>query len=120
MKFNKEAVMVGSILVTSFAAFAGTAITAYPEIPAPVATEERDQGSPLEEYGDGCKSYDDAPNWIVCPTEAYSADMAIRVAICEQEDSRNCYWDAQRFGNGQGTSFINIEGVIYTPSDVSE
>lgn len=40
---------------------------------------------------------------------------------CEYEDTANCYWDAQTFGNGIGTSFINIgpEGginlTIYIP-----
>lgn len=82
--------------------------------------EIRDSGYPLTEYGDGCVSYDDSPNWVVCPTEAYSADLRVTLTICEQEDSRNCYWDAKRMGNGLGTSFINIEGIIYTPSDRSE
>lgn len=92
--------------------------------PAPVepATEapteiQPDQGFPLEEYGDGCKSYDTSPNWIICPTEAYSADMGIKIDICAQEDSRNCYWDAKRYGNGLGSSFINVEGVIFHPEE---
>lgn len=32
---------------------------------------------------------------------------------CEVEDSRNCYWDAGSSGNGEGQSFIDIEGVAY-------
>lgn len=31
---------------------------------------------------------------------------------CESEDSINCYWDAQTMGNGQGSSFVNIDGQI--------
>jgi hypothetical protein len=29
---------------------------------------------------------------------------------CRQEDSRNCWWNAQTRGNGEGTSFVNIHG----------
>lgn len=90
------------------------------ETQAPTEIETKDEGFPLPEYGDGCRSYDDQPNWIICPTEAYSADRRVTLTICEQEDSRNCYWDAKRMGNGLGTSFVNIEGIIYTPSDRSE
>lgn len=32
---------------------------------------------------------------------------------CEQEDSVNCYWRADLRGNGQGTSFVNVEGHVY-------
>jgi hypothetical protein len=32
---------------------------------------------------------------------------------CEYEDSRNCYWDAQEMGNGEGRSFYDIDGVVY-------
>lgn len=90
MKINKEAVMVGSILVTSFAAFANVAVTTYPEIPAPVETVE-ELPVPIEDHGDHPTTL---PN-------------------CEQEDSVDCYWDATRFGDGTGTSFVNISGVIY-------
>lgn len=31
---------------------------------------------------------------------------------CEQEDSRNCYWDASEQGNGQGHDFIDIGGNV--------
>lgn len=34
---------------------------------------------------------------------------------CPTEDSDNCYWDAQRQGNGEGSSFIVLDGVIYYP-----
>jgi len=33
---------------------------------------------------------------------------------CPTEDSDNCYWDAATRGNGQGLSFVNVNGrVIY-------
>lgn len=33
---------------------------------------------------------------------------------CTTEDSANCYWDATAHGNGQGTSFADINGVQHT------
>lgn len=30
---------------------------------------------------------------------------------CQYEDEQNCYWDAQRMGDGNGWSFININGT---------
>lgn len=32
------------------------------------------------------------------------------VTRCRQEDSRNCWWDAKRRGNGVGHSFVNLRG----------
>jgi hypothetical protein len=32
---------------------------------------------------------------------------------CKHEDSRNCYYDAKRRGNGKGRSFANIKGKTY-------
>lgn len=32
---------------------------------------------------------------------------------CATEDSTNCVWDAERSGNGQGTSFVDLNGVVY-------
>jgi len=37
-----------------------------------------------------------------------------RLRPCKQEDSRNCYWDAEFRGNGAGHSFADIRGsVVY-------
>lgn len=33
--------------------------------------------------------------------------------LCAEEDSRNCYWDADVLGNGEGRSFIDINGTAY-------
>jgi type 1 glutamine amidotransferase len=30
------------------------------------------------------------------------------VPRCRYEDSRNCYWNAERRGNGEGRSFVDI------------
>lgn len=32
---------------------------------------------------------------------------------CATEDSTNCYWDATTQGNGQGRSFVDINGTAY-------
>lgn len=32
---------------------------------------------------------------------------------CATEDSTNCYWDANVQGNGQGNSFIDVNGTAY-------
>lgn len=35
------------------------------------------------------------------------------VAPCKYEDSNNCYWDADKRGNGRGTSFVVLKGKTY-------
>ena len=36
---------------------------------------------------------------------------------CAYEDRDNCYWDAAHRGNGQGQSFVSLNGqVIYLPT----
>lgn len=42
--------------------------------------------------------------------------LALMVALttpCVEEDSANCFWDATRHGNGEGTSFIDINGEVH-------
>lgn len=34
----------------------------------------------------------------------------IELVPCVTEDADNCYWDADRQGNGQGRSFVTING----------
>jgi len=34
---------------------------------------------------------------------------------CASEDSDNCYWDASERGNGQGTDFVALNGMVYYP-----
>lgn len=36
---------------------------------------------------------------------------------CEYEDSTNCIWDAENQGNGEGQSFIDIDGSVYYTDD---
>ena len=40
-------------------------------------------------------------------------DTIYLLTPCEQEDSDNCYWDAEVQGNGQGRSFVVIDGTYY-------
>lgn len=39
--------------------------------------------------------------------------QASELAPCEFEDSANCYWDASERGNGQGDSFVDVDGTAY-------
>lgn len=39
---------------------------------------------------------------------------------CPTEDSTNCYWDAQSRGNGIGTSFVDVGGVVWKLSSTTE
>lgn len=32
---------------------------------------------------------------------------------CAAEDSDNCFWDATVRGNGEGRSFVSLDGVVY-------
>lgn len=56
-----------------------------------------------------------APHWIaytLVPEYAYGAVGGLFPA-CITEDSTNCYWNAATMGNGQGNSFIDINGTAY-------
>lgn len=37
----------------------------------------------------------------------------VTLTPCATEDSTNCYWDATTHGNGQGRSFIDVDGTAY-------
>lgn len=39
--------------------------------------------------------------------------MVAMYTPCVTEDSDNCYWDAQTSGNGQGRSFVVLDGVVH-------
>lgn len=55
--------------------------------------------------------WDDAPAPVVeTPAPAYPT---YTLPACQYEDSTNCYWDASARGNGQGASFVNLNGVYY-------
>ena len=34
---------------------------------------------------------------------------------CVTEDSVDCYWNGTTMGNGDGTSFIHLNGITYRP-----
>jgi hypothetical protein len=53
---------------------------------------------------------------IVVPDHSVTSVSLIAEALdtpCAQEDSDNCYWDAEEQGNGEGTSFVAIDGNVY-------
>lgn len=37
----------------------------------------------------------------------------VQLVPCAEEDSDDCYWDADTRGNGYGVSFVTIDGVTY-------
>lgn len=45
---------------------------------------------------------------------AFAALMMLLAYVppCQTEDSSNCYWNAQTMGNGNGRSFIDINGYL--------
>jgi len=47
------------------------------------------------------------------PTGGYFPTLSLRPCLVEDDD--DCYWDAARMGNGQGTSFMRLDGVTYYP-----
>lgn len=44
-------------------------------------------------------------------------ERVITLIPCPTEDSDNCYWDADIQGNGEGTSFVTLDGVTYYAAD---
>ena len=38
---------------------------------------------------------------------------AVTLRACQTEDSVNCYWLADVFGNGEGRSFVDLNGHFY-------
>lgn len=36
------------------------------------------------------------------------------ITACATEDSSDCYWDAASRGNGHGTSFVDIDGRLFS------
>jgi hypothetical protein len=51
------------------------------------------------------KSY---PKWV-----EFNTGSLWSLPRCKHEDSRNCFYDAKRRGNGKGRSFADIKGKTY-------
>ena len=39
--------------------------------------------------------------------------LALLSPPCASEGDTNCYWDASTQGNGQGRSFVDVQGTAY-------
>jgi hypothetical protein len=52
---------------------------------------------------------------VATPTPPVPSSPVYSLPACAEEDSTNCYWDAQSRGNGKGTSFVNLNGTTYYP-----
>lgn len=39
--------------------------------------------------------------------------IAYAIVPCPTEDSTNCVWDSRVQGNGQGDSFVDVNGTAY-------
>lgn len=53
------------------------------------------------------------PHWIAYTLVPEYSYGALAFTECATEDSHNCFWDATIKGNGQGNSFIDINGTAY-------
>jgi hypothetical protein len=49
------------------------------------------------------------------PTPRWANDWLEGAQPCAVEDDDNCYWDAMTMGNGQGWSFVTVDGVTHYP-----
>ena len=54
---------------------------------------------------------------ILAATAMASAGQSGALPACPTEDSRNCFWDAGAHGNGEGRSFVEVEGRIQYVDD---
>lgn len=57
-----------------------------------------------------------APHAIAYAVVPHHTDDDMRASLsvpCPTEDSTNCYWDASVQGNGEGRSFVDIDGTLY-------
>lgn len=46
-------------------------------------------------------------------SDAFSSFSTALLTPCATESSDNCYWNAQTQGNGQGTSFVSVNGSVW-------
>jgi hypothetical protein len=79
-------------------------------IPAPPLPSSPNPSSPALNGPSGSVS---GP--VATPTPPVPSSPVYSLPACAEEDSTNCYWDAQSRGNGKGTSFVNLNGTTYYP-----
>lgn len=111
----------GRIAGATAVGIAGAAIivAAWSAIPAQGADHGPDTtggiGLCATAYSNDCAGdYLPASDTEPAPTPAPSQDGTL--PPCESEDSRDCYWDAGERGNGEGVSFVDIDGTAYYPA----
>lgn len=95
---------------------AGLIVAAWAQIPTADATPTDTSGGIgmcADAYSASCAGQDHESGRVI--ERAASEVRTITLTPCEYEDSRNCYWDADVAGNGEGVSFIDVDGVAYYP-----
>lgn len=53
------------------------------------------------------------PKWV-----EFNTGSLWSVVACKTDDSRNCYWDASKRGNGKGRDFVNLNGKTFYPKGI--
>lgn len=51
--------------------------------------------------------------WIGYDDAQKEVQKAPALPMCSTEDSTNCVWDARIHGNGEGRSFVDLNGRTY-------
>lgn len=47
------------------------------------------------------------------PPSSQPTELVPYLPPCAEEDSDNCVWDAEAQGNGEGVSFVSLNGHVY-------
>lgn len=56
----------------------------------------------------------------IAAEKATGPDITLQACAFDEVTERDCYWDAANRGNGQGTSYIVLDGTVYVPEGVTE
>lgn len=114
---------IGGVFVLGLLAGAGAVgcLAAYDSQDIPPCTDRVAtdggicEGALVEEVED----YSDVDRELE-PLPAESSTVPADLPPCEVEDADNCYWDAATMGNGEGRSFVTIDGeTTYTEPEKS-
>lgn len=104
--YTKFTLYLIAALLTTLGAAAVLYSFAYPERPETPPT----QGAQVEPQTV-------VPATVLSPRNASFEDvfrtMLTSLPPCEFEDSPNCSWDASGAGNGMGTDFFDLNGMVF-------